>query len=122
MTTEQRETSILIGSDKVEGTDVYGADGKKIGSIERVMIGKRDGKVAYAILSFGGFLGMGHDHYPVPWQILTYDTGLSGYKTNLTESQLKAAPKIPSKGEWDWNEPQSRSVSDYYKQPFIEWY
>jgi hypothetical protein len=99
---------------------MYGADGKKIGSIERVMIGKRDGKVAYAVLSFGGFLGIGHDHYPVPWQILTYDTDLSGYKTNLTESQVKEAPKISS--EWAWNEPQSRSVSDFYKQPFIEWY
>ena len=51
---EARETFELIGSDKVEGTAVYGADGNRIGSIERVMLGKRSGKVAYAVLSFGG--------------------------------------------------------------------
>ena len=56
---EARETFELIGSDKVEGTAVYGADGNRIGSIERVMLGKRSGKVAYAVLSFGGFLGIG---------------------------------------------------------------
>lgn len=64
---ENSETHDLIGSDKVEGTDVYGAGDDKIGSIERVMINKRSGKISYAVLAFGGFLGMGHDHYPVPW-------------------------------------------------------
>ena len=59
MVTEARETGNLIGSDKVEGTAVYGADKTKIGSIERVMIDKISGKVAYAVMSFGGFLGMG---------------------------------------------------------------
>ena len=54
---ERRETAGLIGSDKVEGTAVYGADGAKIGSIDRVMIDKVSGKVSYAVLSFGGFLG-----------------------------------------------------------------
>ena len=56
---ETRETTSLIGSDKVDGTAVYGADHEKIGSIERVMIDKISGKVAYAVLSFGGFLGLG---------------------------------------------------------------
>ena len=67
MATEERETVSLIGSDKVEGTSVYGADETQIGSIERVMIDKRSGKVSYAVLSFGGFLGIGDDHYPLPW-------------------------------------------------------
>ena len=74
MAIEQRETGTLIGSDKVEGTAVYGADNQKIGSIERVMIDKVSGKVSYAVLSFGGFLGIGDDHYPLPWQSLKYDT------------------------------------------------
>jgi hypothetical protein len=74
--TESRETYDLIGSDKVEGTNVYGADGNKIGSIERVMIGKRSGKVDYAVLSFGGFLGIGDEHYPLPWASLKYNTEL----------------------------------------------
>ena len=74
MATEERETVSLIGSDKVEGTAVYGADETQIGSIERVMIDKRSGKVSYAVLSFGGFLGIGDDHYPLPWESLKYDT------------------------------------------------
>ena len=92
MATEARETAGLIGSDKVEGTNVYGATGEKIGSIERVMIDKRSGQVAYAVLRFGGFLGIGGDYYPIPWASLNYDTSLGGYRTNITEQQL-GAPK-----------------------------
>src|SRR3977135_3432559 len=94
MVTEARETGSLIGSDKVEGTAVYGADDTKIGSIERVMIDKMSGRVSYAVLSFGGFLGIGDDHYPLPWQSLKYDTNLGGYSTGVSENQLKGAPKI----------------------------
>src|SRR5205807_974360 len=86
------ETPSLIASDKVEGTAVYGADRKKIGSVENVMIDKLSGQVAYAVLSFGGFLGMGTDYYPVPWSTLTYDSDLGGYRANITEDQLKSAP------------------------------
>jgi PRC-barrel domain len=64
----------LIGSDKVEGTAVYGADRQKIGSIERVMIDKVSGHVSYAVLGFGGFLGIGDDHYPMPGRSLKYHT------------------------------------------------
>jgi hypothetical protein len=92
MATEARETGSLIGSDKVEGTAVYGANDTKIGSIERVMIDKKSGRVSYAVLSFGGFLGIGDDHYPLPWQSLKYDTNLGGYRTGITETQLKGAP------------------------------
>ena len=90
MSTEARETAGLIGSDKVEGTYVYDANGEHVGSIERVMIDKRSGQVAYAVLSFGGFLGIGSEYYPIPWQSLKYDTSLGGYRTNITEEQLKA--------------------------------
>ena len=90
---ETRETASLIASDKVEGTAVYGSDEQKIGEIERVMIEKVGGKVAYAVLSFGGFLGIGEDYYPVPWSVLTYDTRLGGYRTNLTAEQLDRLPR-----------------------------
>ena len=59
-----KETHDLIASDKVEGTRVYGQDGKHIGTIERVILEKRSGRVSYAVLGFGGFLGIGEDHYP----------------------------------------------------------
>src|SRR5919197_3088165 len=93
MATEARETAGLIGSDKVEGTAVYDPKGEHIGSIERVMIGKTSGQGAYAVLRFGGFLGIGSDYYPLPWASLTYDTSLDGYRLDITEEQLKGAPK-----------------------------
>jgi hypothetical protein len=85
MATEARETTGLIGSDKVEGTAVYDATGNKMGSIARVMIGKR----VYAVLQFGGFLGLGSDSYPLPWDALTYDTTLGGYVSPSLRSSLK---------------------------------
>ena len=115
MVTEARETGSLIGSDNVEGTAVYGANDTKIGSIERVMIDKMSGRVSYAVLSFGGFLGIGDDHYPLPWQSLKYDTNLGGYRTGITESQLKGAPKYGNDNNWNWGDPaRTRSVNDYY--------
>jgi hypothetical protein len=115
MITEARETGSLIGSDKVEGTAVYGANDTKIGSIERVMIDKMSGRVSYAVLSFGGFLGIGDDHYPLPWQSLKYDTNLGGYRTGITETQLKGAPKYGNDNAWNWSDPdRTRAVNDYY--------
>jgi hypothetical protein len=115
MSLEANETGNLIGSDKVEGTAVYGADRNKIGSIERVMIDKKSGRVSYAVLSFGGFLGIGDDHYPLPWQSLKYDTSLGGYVTGVTESQLKDAPHYRNDNTWNWSDPtRTRAVNDYY--------
>ena len=118
---ETRETASLIGSDKVEGTAVYGADEQKIGEIERVMIEKVGGKVAFAVLSFGGFLGIGEDYYPVPWSILTYDTRLGGYRTNLTTDQLDRAPKYTESTSWNWNRENEQRVFSYYRaRPYWE--
>ena len=117
----RRETVSLIGSDKVDGTAVYGADDRKIGSVQRVMIDKISGKVAYAVISFGGFLGMGEDYYPLPWSNLKYDENLGGYRVGVTEDQLKGAPKYNSSTDWDWsNRARDREVYDYYKTPL--WY
>lgn len=115
MAMEDREFGNLIGSDKVEGTAVYGADERKIGSIQRVMIDKISGKVSYAVLSFGGFLGIGDDYYPLPWQSLKYDTKLGGYISGITEARLKGAPKYANENSWDWTEPgRTRAIDDYY--------
>ena len=116
-----RETTSLIGSDKVDGTAVYGADRLKIGSIERVMIDKMSGKVAFAVLSFGGFLGMGEDFYPLPWSTLNYDTNLGGYRVDLTKEQLDKAPKYNESQGWNWNCDNERRIYDYYRvQPYWE--
>ena len=115
---DRSETSTLIGSDKVEGTAVYGMDRNKIGSIERVMIDKVNGRVSYAVLGFGGFLGLGNEHYPLPWQSLKYDTALGGYVTGITASALRDAPKYGESSEWNWNDAASvRALNAYYGVP-----
>ena len=120
MAMDKNETGTLIGSDKVEGTAVYGADSNKIGSIERVMIDKQSGRVSYAVLGFGGFLGLGNDHYPLPWQSLKYDTNLGGYITGVTEQQLRGAPKFGNDNEWNWGDTaRTRAVNAYYGVPVI---
>lgn len=105
----------LISSEDVEGTTVYGAGGEKIGEIDHLMIDKASGHVSYAVISFGGFLGLGHSHYPVPWATLKFDTSLGGYRTNITESQLKDSPQFSDDawGDRDW---ESR-VHQHYKVP-----
>src|SRR5215217_3298815 len=85
----------LIESDHVEGTTVYDVNGKWIGTIKRLVIEKISGCVAYAVTSFGGFLGVGSEIHTIPWEQLHYDTALGGYKTNLTAEQLRQAPEFP---------------------------
>ena len=115
-TLEKRETFDLIAADKVEGTAVYNSRGEKLGSIERVMIDKSSGKVAYAVMSFGGFLGIGDKHHPLPWHVLRYDTDKGGYVVNLDRKMLEGAPTIAADDEnFDWSDPAwNRSVQDYY--------
>jgi sporulation protein YlmC with PRC-barrel domain len=114
-TLDQRETANLIGSDKVQGTPVYRSNGQRVGTIERVMIDKLSGKVAYAVMSFGGFMGIGEDYYPLPWSLLTYNERLDGYEVNVSEQQLKGAPKYSRHETWDWSDrARDRKVSAYY--------
>ena len=113
---ERRETADLIGSDKVEGTSVYNPKGEDLGFIERVMIDKRSGHVVYAVMSFGGFLGIGKKYHPLPWSVLTYDTGKGGYIVDLDKDILEGAPTIDDDGaDVDWGDPRwGRKVHDYY--------
>jgi PRC-barrel domain len=102
-----RETGNLIGSDKIEGTTVYGSDQQKIGSIERLMIDKLSGQVLYAVVSFGGFLGLGDDHYPLPWRSFKYDTNLDGYVADVSSDKLRGAPKYRDESRWNWSDPEN---------------
>lgn len=110
-----RETDNLIGSDKVEGTAVYRSNEDRIGTIERVMIDKSTGKVGYAVMSFGGILGIGDDYYPIPWSLLTYNEKLGGYEVDITEDQLKGAPKLRDHDEWSYEgRAREAELLDYY--------
>jgi PRC-barrel domain len=114
-TLDRRETANLIGSDKVQGTPVYRSNGERGGTIDRVMIDKLSGKVAYAVMSFGGFMGIGEDYYPLPWSLLTYNERLDGYEVNVSEQQLKGAPKYSKHDTWDWSDrARDRKVYAYY--------
>ena len=87
------ETRRLIASNKVEGTAVYGRDGKKLGTIHNFMVDKRSGQVEYAVLRHGGgFLGLSESYCPLPWDMLTYDNREEGYRVDLTEYELDNRP------------------------------
>jgi hypothetical protein len=107
---ETDETSNLISSDKVDGTAVYNREGEKLGSIHTLMIDKTAGKVTYAVMSFGGFLGIGDRYHPLPWDVLTYDTGQGGYVVDLDRSTLDASSETPNWNDRRWNQ----DVYDYY--------
>lgn len=100
--TNTTETSAhpLISSDRVEGTNVYNGQGDKLGSVDCVMLDKQQGKVAYVVMSFGGFLGIGEKRHPLPWQTLAYDEEKDGYVVNLTKDQLEKAPTL-DRGDYD---------------------
>jgi len=112
------ETSSLIAASKVEGTEVYNRQSEHLGSIYDVMIDKRSGQVAYAIMSFGGFLGMGESYHPLPWGVLTYDTGMGGYVVDLDKSRLEGAPSFGANEQPNWQDRgYTRSIDDYYGVP-----
>jgi sporulation protein YlmC with PRC-barrel domain len=112
----QRSGKPLIESDRVEGTAVYDRSGKRIGTIERVMIDKISGRVAYAVMSFGGFFGVGAEEYAAPWSMLDYDPGLGGYRFQITAEQLRSAPSLSRARGQDWPDQQSeQDLHDYYQ-------
>jgi hypothetical protein len=110
-----RETAHLIASDKVEGTAVRRSNGDKVGTIKRIMIDKRSGKVAYAVMTFGGFLGIGDEYRALPWSVLHYNEQLDAYELNVTEDQLRNAPVLA--GGWDTggiDRDWERNIHNYY--------
>jgi sporulation protein YlmC with PRC-barrel domain len=93
----------LVPSDRVAGTPVRGRNGEKLGTIERLMLDKVSGKVAYAVVRHAEFLGMQWHHYPVPWEALHYNPGHRGYDTDLTIEDLRAGP-CELDTEFDWGD------------------
>src|ERR1700742_4366039 len=105
----------LIAASKVNSATVYDIAGEKGGSIYDVMIDKSSGKVEYAIMSFGGFLGIGSEYHPLPWRTLTYDEHKGGYVVNINKQQLEGAP-VYAEGDRDmFADPNyGRQVDAYY--------
>ncbi|MEE3502882.1 PRC-barrel domain-containing protein [Acidiphilium acidophilum] len=109
------ETRSLIAASKVNGTRVYNTQGDSIGSIYDVMINKRNGRVDYAIMSFGGFLGLGEHYHPLPWELLNYDPRQGGYVVDLDRDRLEGGPSYATSAAPDWSDGvYGHQVDEYY--------
>jgi hypothetical protein len=113
--TATNETDRLIASNKVEGTAVFNPQGERLGEVYNFMVDKRSGQVAYAVMSFGGFLGMGQDYHPLPWEVLDYDTSLGGFVVALDRDKLRGAPSYSASDNPDWTDRTWGSrIDEYY--------
>ncbi|MBY0298912.1 MAG: PRC-barrel domain-containing protein [Methylobacterium sp.] len=119
--TETHSASVLshplIESDRVEGTAVYDANGRQIGTIKRLVIEKVSGNIAYAVTSFSTFLGTGSETHAIPWNYLHYDLKLQGYHTNITEDQLRNAPEFSRRDDHLLSGRDWELLSEYYAGP-----
>jgi hypothetical protein len=107
----------LVESDHVEGTAVYDASGKRIGTIKRLVIEKVSGHVVYAVTAFGGLLGLGEETHTIPWEQLHYDQALGGYKASVSETQLRNAPEFSRQDESLLSGHEREALINYYAVP-----
>src|ERR1019366_1804681 len=115
----------LIAAEKVKGTNVYNLAGENLGTVDDIMIDKVSGQAIYAVMSFGGFLGMGKKHNPLPWGTLKYavfpatrsDDEKSGYVINMDKKQLQDSPNYDIGSDFKWTPEYGRKVDSYYKAP-----
>lgn len=82
----------VLSADAVRGDRVYNPEGEDLGRIEDVMLDLETGSIAYAVLSFGGFLGLGDKHFAIPWQALRLDQERSTVILDVPKDRLKEAP------------------------------
>ena len=108
------ETSRLIASNKVEGTPVYGRSGDRLGTIYNFMVEKYSGQVEYAVMRYGGFLGLGQRYYPLPWRMLSYDTEEGGYRIDMSHRDLERAPSFDRDEEPRFSRDYGRRVNSWY--------
>jgi sporulation protein YlmC with PRC-barrel domain len=103
-----------IAASQVNGANVYNMAGEKLGSVYDVILDKVSGKAEYAVLSFGGFLGIGDKYHPLPWHQLTYDTSLGGYIVDLERNRLEGAPSYAATEMAMWDDLRGRDIDAYY--------
>jgi sporulation protein YlmC with PRC-barrel domain len=115
MTTASGHTA-AIRAKRVIGTEVKDTSGKSIGKVEDIMLDKQSNNIMYAVVGFGGFLGMGEKYHPLPWPALKYDETQGGYVVSYTKDQLMAAPadSLDALTRGDGSMYRDRAY-DYYK-------
>ena len=105
----------LMGADTLVGNNVYNLKEEELGEIKEIMLDTRSGRVVYAVLSFGGFLGMGEKLFAVPWNALTLDPLHKRFILNVDKDRLKTAPGFnkenwPNMADQTW----SNEIHSYY--------
>jgi len=117
MSTVSGHTS-AIRAKKVLGTAVQDTSGRKIGEIEDIVLDKQSNNIMFAVVSFGGFLGMGDKYHPIPWSMLDYDPEENAYVVSVTREQLQAAPadSVAALTRGDGQAFRDSAYS-YYKEP-----
>ena len=115
---QRDERHDLIASNRVEGTAVYNRDGERLGTVAHFMVGKRSGRVEYAVMSFGGLFGLGSRYHPLPWDVLDYDTDQGGYVIDFDKAKLDAAPTFEKDSEPAWDRAWGERVYGYYGVPY----
>ncbi|WP_253913265.1 PRC-barrel domain-containing protein [Pseudoruegeria sp. HB172150] len=106
----------MVSSSDVTGTNVYAHNGEKVGHIDHLMIDKTSGRVPYAVMHFGGFLGLGEEEYTVPWGKLNYDTRKEGFVTDITKEQVEGAPRANK--DWIGDREYEARLHDHYVAPY----
>jgi hypothetical protein len=112
---ETDENLRLISSKKVEGTPVVGRDGERLGTIVNFMVDKYSGRVAYAVMSFGGTMGFGASLFPLPWPLLDYDEEKDGYGLDISKDELAAAPRFEPNEEPEFTPEYRRRILVFYR-------
>lgn len=109
-----------IPASRTIGTSVYNMDGEKIGKVEDVMLDKTENTIMFAVVGFGGFLGVGEKYHPVPWSSLDYNKDKDGYVVPFTKEQLEAAPadSINELTRNDGRQVRDAAYSYYKVQPY----
>ncbi|MDH7797252.1 MULTISPECIES: PRC-barrel domain-containing protein [unclassified Beijerinckia] len=105
-----------IAASRVTGTNVYNAQSDKIGQVQDIVLDKQSDKILFAVLSFGGFLGIGEKYHAMPWSKLNFDPDKGGYVTNLTKEQLEKAPSYDINDLVKNDGTGSTPALDYYSQ------
>ena len=109
--------SRLVASTRLDGTPVLARDGHKLASVHSFILDKPTGRVRYAILSYGGFLGLGQKYHPVPWETLTYSSESDGYVLGIDKAMLEGSPSFRPDDAPVFDEAYGERISTYYGTP-----
>jgi sporulation protein YlmC with PRC-barrel domain len=105
----------LMGADTLMGNDVYNRQDEDLGDIKEIMLDVPAGRISYAVLSYGGLLGMGEKLFAVPWEALTLDTDNKRFTLDVSKDRLESAPGFdkdnwPNMSDQEW----AKGIHSYY--------